>query len=74
MKQLQIDLSLVESGKTFLKHRLSSGQVLSTNQGRRQRNNCLRVLNEAKGFISKFIFSHEAEGRVKKETTQCHTV
>ena len=58
----------------ILNHQLSSGKVVSPNQGRRQRNNCLQGLNGNKDFLSKFIFCHEAYGRVKKENMQCHTV
>ena len=39
----------------ILKHRLSSGGVVSPNQRCRQRNNCLRGLNQDEGFISKFV-------------------
>ena len=35
----------------ILKHRLSSGGVVSTNQGCRQRNICLWGLNQDKGFL-----------------------
>ena len=51
----------------ILKHRLSSGGVASPNQGCRQRNNCLRGLNEDKGLFSKFIlFTRQREGWGKK--------
>ena len=68
-----ICLQLIVEDK-ILNHQLSSGPVASPNQGRRQRYNCLQGLNGDKDFLSKFIFSHEAYGRVKKETMQCHTV
>ena len=48
-------LSPVDSGRKILKHRLSSGGVISPNQRCRQRNNCLQGLNEDKDFFSKFI-------------------
>ena len=53
---LQNHLSPVDSGRKILKHRLSSRGVVSPNQRCRQRNNCLRGLNEDKGFFSKLIF------------------
>ena len=64
-------MSLVDSGKKVLKHRLSSGGLVSTNQGCKYRNKCLQELNEDEGFFSKMgEFSHEAEGRVRKEAMQ----
>ena len=64
-------MSPVDSGRKVLKHRLSSGGVVSPNQGWKQRNRCLQELNEDEGFFSKMVeFSHEAEGRVRKETMQ----
>ena len=56
----------------ILKHRPTSGRVVSPNRDCRQRNNCFRKLNEDEGFFSKFIFvTRHREGW---ETLQCHTV
>ena len=51
----------------ILKHRLSSGGVISPNQRCRQRNNYLQALNEDKDFFSKFILvTRQREGLGKK--------
>ena len=44
-------LSQVDSGRKILKNRLSSGGIVSPNQGSRQRNNCLQGLNGDKGLL-----------------------
>ena len=49
-----IFLQLIVEEK-ILKRGLRSGGVVSPNQGCRQRNNCLRGLNEDKGIFSKFV-------------------
>ena len=57
-----ISLQLIVEEK-ILKHQLSLGEVVSPNQGCRQRNNCLRGLSEVKGFFSKIILvTRQKEG------------
>ena len=53
----------VGNGKTIVKHRLSSAEVVSPNQHCWHRNNCSRVLNEVKGLLSKsFLVTRQRRG------------
>ena len=68
-------MSPVDSGRKILKYRLTSQGLVPPNRGCRQSNNCSPGLNEDQGFFRKMVhFSHEAEGRVRKENMQCHSV
>ena len=64
---LQNYLSPVDSERKILKRRLSSAGVVPPNQRCRQRNICLRELNEEKDFFSRFILvTRQRKGWGKK--------
>ena len=57
----------VDNGKNIVKHRLSSGRVISPNERCWHRNNCLRELNEDKSLLSKSILvTRQRKGLGKK--------